>query len=109
MNGEAQQAWRPKKVFFYIQDMYLEPHFVIDISKVFEQKMESILAYGSQFFSKDGAPKTYISSDEYVNMIKYRHALMGKKIGASYGEGFVLGESHLGLHDFTNLCIPELV
>lgn len=109
LNGEAQQAWRPKKVFFYIQDMYLEPHFVIDISKVFEQKMESILAYGSQFFSKDGGPKTYISSDEYVNMIKYRHALMGKKIGASYGEGFVLGESHLGLHDFTNLCIPELV
>nr|MBP6625303.1 bacillithiol biosynthesis deacetylase BshB1 [Chitinophagaceae bacterium] len=108
LNGEQQQAWRPKKVFFYIQDMYLEPHFILDISAVFEQKMQSIQAYSSQFYSDtlDG-PKTYISSAEYLNMVKYRNMLMGKKIGAAYGEGYVLGESHLGLQNFNNLVLPE--
>lgn len=110
LDGQVQAAWRPKKVFFYIQDMYLEPHFVLDISSVFEQKMQSIQAYASQFYSDtlDG-PKTYISSAEYLNMVKYRNMLMGKKIGTAYGEGYVLGESHLGLQNFNNLVLPELV
>jgi LmbE family N-acetylglucosaminyl deacetylase len=43
--GKAQQEWRPKYVFNFIQDTYLSPNFVIDISDVMEQKLEAIKAY----------------------------------------------------------------
>jgi len=108
-NGETQKAWRPKKIFNYIQDRHLEPDFVIDISAVWETKKESILAYRTQFFSSDiDGPNTYISSPEYLNSIEYRNVMMGKKIGVKYGEGFTCTHSHLGLKDFSNLVFPSI-
>lgn len=107
-NGIEQLHWRPKKVFYYMQDFYLEPDFIIDISAEMEVKMNSIKAYATQFSSSDGNdPKTYISSEEYLNTVKYRNRMMGKKIGAEYGEGFLLAEAHLGLKNFEGLVIPE--
>jgi N-acetylglucosamine malate deacetylase 1 len=110
LDGNQQIHWRPKKVFNYIQDLYIEPHFIIDISSVFELKMASIKAYESQFFSKslDG-PVTYISTAEFLNTIEYRCRLMGKKIGVQYGEGFLSLSNHLGLKDFSAILLPDLV
>lgn len=108
-NGEPQKAWRPKKIFNYIQDRHVEPDFVIDISDVWKTKKESILAYRTQFFSSDiDGPSTYISSPEYLNSIEYRNVMMGKKIGVQYGEGFTSTHSHLGLKDFSNLVFPKI-
>lgn len=108
IDGQAQEAWRPKKVFNYIQDQYLEPDFVIDISANMEQKMQCILAFRSQFMedSIDG-PATYISNEEYTERVKYRNDLMGKKIGVKYGEGFLSGYSRLGLKSFDDLVLPQ--
>lgn len=109
LDGEKQIHWRPKRIFNYIQDQFLEPDFVIDISNEFEQKLESILAYTSQFNSTPGdGPQTYISSNEYLNTITYRNIMMGKKIGARYGEGFLSIQSQLGLKDFTGVILPSL-
>ncbi len=110
LDGEPQAPWRPKRIFNYIQDQYIEPDFIIDISAVFDIKVQSILAYSSQFFSKgEDGPKTYISTDEYLNTVKYRNVMMGKKIGVQYGEGFLSCQSHLGLNDFSSLVMPEFV
>ena len=110
IDGIKQAPWRPKKVFNYIQDQYLEPDFVIDISSVFEFKLKSIQAYSSQFKAKAGdGPMTYISTDEYLNMVTYRNIMMGKKIGAKFGEGFLSISSTIGLKDFSNIILPELV
>ncbi len=107
LDGVNQQPWRPKKVFNYIQDQYLEPDFVIDISDVISQKMDCILAFRSQFMedSLDG-PATYISNEEYTARVKYRNDLMGKKIGIKYGEGFISAYSQLGLKSFDELVLP---
>ena len=48
-NGTVQAAWKPKYVLNYIQDRFLQPNFVIDITDVFEQKLEAIKAYATQF------------------------------------------------------------
>ncbi|MEO6541983.1 MAG: bacillithiol biosynthesis deacetylase BshB1, partial [Ferruginibacter sp.] len=48
-DGIEQGAWRPKYVFRYIQDRMLQPDFVIDITDVFEKKIEAIKAYKTQF------------------------------------------------------------
>ena len=50
IDGEKQDAWRPKLVYHYIQWKNIEPDFVVDITGFTDKKIESILAYGSQFY-----------------------------------------------------------
>ena len=90
--GKAQEHWRPKYVFHYIQDRYYTPSFVYDITPVFDRKIEAIKAYASQFFSteyKENEPQTYISTPEFLNSIIGRLQMFGKMIGVPYAEGFI--------------------
>ncbi len=104
--GKPQDAWRPKRVFHMIQDRVLEPSFVVDISDVFEKKMESILCYKSQFTNAESSePETYISSNQFMTTIISRDTLMGKRIGVAHGEGFVC-ENTPGIKDLDQLILP---
>lgn len=107
-DGEAQAAWRPKRVFHMIQDRFAEPAFVVDISDTQEQKMDAIRAYKSQFHNEGSSePMTYIASQDFLKNIEYRAALLGKRIGAKYGEGF-LCENVPGIDDLDQLSYPEM-
>jgi len=89
-DGDAQGAWRPKYVFNYIQDRYLKPDFVMDISASFEQKMKSILCYTTQFNTTDkNEPQTYISNPDFMDVIRSRALMFGKRIGVQYAEGYI--------------------
>lgn len=82
-------AWRPAQVYHYIQDRYLEPDFVVDISANWNQKEAAIRAFKSQFFDPSSSePASYISSPDFLNFIQARAMEMGHKIGVKYGEGF---------------------
>ena len=108
-DGTAQQAWRPKKVFHYIQDRFTEPNLVVDISESFELKMEAIKCFKTQFFNDDsGDPQTYISAPGFLNKIRNRASQLGQRIGVKYGEGFHI-ESHLGISDLDRLIYTDLV
>ena len=98
--GNLQEAWRPYYVFHYIQDRYLQPSFVIDITSSFEKKMEAVRCYTTQF-SATGSndPQTYISSPQFIESVKARALMFGKRIGVGYAEGFV-SEKILGLNSF---------
>src|SRR5215203_5205133 len=48
-HGREQEKWRPKYLFHYIQDRFYEPDLIVDISDVWEQRMESVKAYRTQF------------------------------------------------------------
>jgi len=88
-NGVPQEAWRPKFVYHYIQDRYIKPDFVVDITPFFDKKIEAIRAFKSQFFDPSNAsPNTYISSPEFLDFIRARAEEMGHSIGVKYGEGF---------------------
>ncbi len=88
-NGEKQTEWRPKQVFHYIQDRYLEPDFVVDITEHWPTKEAAIRAFRSQFFDPNSIePASYISSPEFLHFIEARAREMGHKIGVTYGEGF---------------------
>ena len=104
--GRPQEAWRPKYVFHYIQDRYLEPNFVVDISNVFEERMKAIAAYTTQFYSKqmegDDTPQSYISTPEFLESVIARARMMGKRIGVKFGEGFVT-EKVIGIRNFDAL------
>jgi bacillithiol biosynthesis deacetylase BshB1 len=103
-----QKAWRPKRVFHMIQDRMQEPAFIVDISDCFEQKMEAISCYKSQFHDPtSNEPVTYIATQDFLEQIRYRAALLGKRIGAKYGEGFV-SENVPGIDDLDALLYPEI-
>jgi bacillithiol biosynthesis deacetylase BshB1 len=93
LDGMAQEAWRPKYVFHYIQDRYLKPDFVFDISAYMEQKIKVIQAYHTQFHSPQtrnhDEPVTYISSPDFLDTINARALMLGKRIGVRYAEGYI--------------------
>ena len=88
--GQMQEAWRPKMVLHFIQDRYIEPDIIVDVTPFWEKKMESIYAYRSQFFNPDWKeePQTYISSPEFTAVVEGRAREYGKSIGVKYAEGF---------------------
>ena len=101
--GNIQQPWKPKYVFNYIQDRYLQPDFVYDITAVMDKKIEAIKAYGTQFNSPDNAePQTYISTPDFLDSIIYRAKMMGKMVGVQYAEGFI-SEKMVGISGFDTL------
>lgn len=90
-DGNPQEAWRPKTVFHYIQDVHLTPDFVIDISPYFNQKMDAIMAFGSQFFNpaqQTGEPQTPISSKSFMMALQGKNSVFARSIGTEYAEGF---------------------
>ena len=108
LDGVAQKAWRPKRVFHMIQDRMLAPDFLVDISSVFGKKMEAIKCYKSQFHDPaSNEPATYIATQDFLEQIKYRDALMGKRIGTKYAEGFVSLNTP-GIDDLDSLLLPEI-
>lgn len=89
LDGVIQQAWRPRLVLQYIQDTYIKPDIIVDISAQMEQKIEAIRAFKTQFDSPDESePQTYISTPAFLQAVIARAREMGKNIDAEYGEGF---------------------
>lgn len=108
-NGTRQEPWRPKYVFHFIQDRFREPDLIIDITDVFEQRMEAIKAYTTQFYNpgnEDDGPQTYISTPDFLESIIARARMIGKKIGVKYAEGFNT-EKRIGLKNFDALIKVE--
>ncbi|MCA6449018.1 MAG: bacillithiol biosynthesis deacetylase BshB1 [Chitinophagaceae bacterium] len=88
-DGQLQEVWKPAYVFHYIQDRFIAPSFVVDITPFMDKKMEAVLAYSTQFFNPDlNEPQTYISSSQFLETVKARALMMGKRIGVGYAEGF---------------------
>lgn len=103
LDGENQTAWRPKVVYHYIQWKNLEPDFVVDISEFMDVKMESILAYSSQFYNPNtNEPESPISSKNFLDSVKYRAQDLGRIVGVDYAEGFTV-ERYLTVNSLSDL------
>ncbi len=101
--GLVQDKWRPKAVYNYIQDFYIKPDFVIDISDVVDEKVQSILAYKTQFYNPESAePETPISSKAFLDFLYSRWRDMGRPAGYEYAEGFTV-ERITGVKDLFQL------
>ncbi len=87
--GKIQEAWRPKALYHYIQSLFIEPDFVVDITESWDTKINSVKAFKTQFFDPSSSePQTYISSPEFLRMVESRAIELGHAIGVKYGEGF---------------------
>ncbi|PKP43122.1 MAG: bacillithiol biosynthesis deacetylase BshB1 [Bacteroidetes bacterium HGW-Bacteroidetes-12] len=101
--GQFQQHWRPKVVYHYIQDRYLKPDFVVDVTDFVDKKMEAINAYSSQFYNPESKePETPLTSKLFMDFVKARMITLGREAGFDFAEGFV-AERFIGVEDITAL------
>ena len=102
-NDIEQAAWRPKALYHYIQDYHIEPDFVIDVSDHWDQKIEAIMAFSSQFYNPESNEKeTPISSKSFLDFLGARARTIGRPINAEYAEGFTRTR-YLGVNDLFDL------
>ena len=75
-DGLPQKRWRPKHLLHYIQDRFYEPDLIVDISDVFEQRMEAVKAYGTQFHA---SPESSKGVQTYIQHLTFmRHWYQGR-------------------------------
>lgn len=87
--GIQQTEWRPKHVYHYIQWQNLKPDFIVEVNDFIQTKVESVMAYKSQFYDPHSEePVSPIATRNFLESITYRARDLGRLIGAEYGEGF---------------------
>ncbi|MCU0467988.1 MAG: bacillithiol biosynthesis deacetylase BshB1 [Arcicella sp.] len=102
-DDSKQKEWRPKNVYHYIQDRYISPDFVVDISEFWDKKEASIRAFRSQFYDPNSTePNSYLSSPAFLKFVEARNREMGHAIGVEFGEGFT-SYKKLGISNLSNL------
>jgi bacillithiol biosynthesis deacetylase BshB1 len=103
LEGLPQVVWRPKFVYHYIQNNYIQPDFIVDVSEFWDIKIASIMAFKSQFFNPDSQePASFISSPEFLPFIESRAREFGHQILTKYGEGFTV-ERFIGVSNLFDL------
>jgi bacillithiol biosynthesis deacetylase BshB1 len=92
--GTAQEAYRPRKIFYYMQSYAFEPSFIVDITDTFETKMKAVRAFDTQFHNPNSKePETFISQPRFIKYIESRAEFYGFQIGRDYGEPFFSEEA----------------
>jgi N-acetylglucosamine malate deacetylase 1 len=103
LNGKDQEHWRPKAVYNYIQDNYIHPDFVVDITPFIDVKQQAIMAFASQFYDpKSKEPETPISTKDFLEHVNSKMTMWGRSIGARYAEGFTVNRCP-GVNDLFDL------
>ena len=103
LNEKKQLPHRPNAIYHYIQDRWIDPQIIVDISDHFETKTKAVLAYKSQFYDPNSKePSTPISSKEFLDTLTAKAQLMGRTINSKYGEGFTV-ETPLGVNNLLDL------
>jgi bacillithiol biosynthesis deacetylase BshB1 len=89
----AQEAYRPKKLFYFMQTYSFEPTFIVDVSDYFEMKMKAVKVFETQFYNpKSKEPETFISQPDFLSFIEARAKVYGFQIGKKFGEPFYCEE-----------------
>lgn len=102
-DGHAQEAWRPTHVLHAIQDRYIDPDIVVDITPFWERKMEALRCFRSQFHDpRSTEPESPIARADFLPFLEGRAREMGRLIMSTFGEGFT-SVRPLGIRDLTTL------
>ena len=102
-HGKSQKPFRPNAVYHYIQDRWIDPDFVVDVTEEFEDKMNAVMCFKSQFYDPNSKePNTPISSKEFLSSLESKALLCGRIIGVKYGEGFTKSRA-IGVQNLLDL------
>ena len=93
MGGEAHRPFKLLYALAYREDP-VKPTFVVDISDVFETKMQAIRCYASQFDGAKAAGEIFPTGQDLYELIRVQSAHYGSLIRRPYGEPFYTAETH---------------
>jgi bacillithiol biosynthesis deacetylase BshB1 len=85
---------RPNRVIYYLLPHKVPPSFIVDISELYEGKMQAVQAYRSQLH--DGSshdPGVIINQPGFLGKIESKLRYYGTLIDADYGEPFYVREA----------------
>jgi N-acetylglucosamine malate deacetylase 1 len=104
----AGEPHRPKKILYSAMYAEVRPSFSVDISAVFDKKLEAIMCFASQFSGdlKDIA-ELYPAWGRLVDQITTQCKYFGHSIGVTYAEPYVVKES-LAIDDIVNMPVASI-
>ncbi len=89
VRGRSQDPFRPRAYYHFMQWFEFPPSFIIDVTAEFDQRMETMRAYRSQFHDPASREReTILSTPEFLEMIRTKLEYYGDRIGRKYGEPF---------------------
>lgn len=99
----GQDVWRPKALYHYVQDRYLNPDFVVDVTPFVDKKLEAIQCFSSQFYNPNSKePHTPISSESFLDFVKAKMRVYGRPVNADFAEAFTVDRT-IGVEDLFSL------
>ncbi len=107
--GKGVEAHRPYKLLYalaYREDP-VKPTFVVDISDVFDLKIEAIRCYASQFTGAKAAGEIHPTGQDLYELIRVQSAHYGSLIRRRYGEPFYTAET-LEVEDVLKLGVQSI-
>lgn len=101
-------AWRPFKVIHSLsfREDFDKPTFVVDVSAVFEKKLEAIACYASQFEGAIQAGEVYPTGAPLIERVRQQGAHYGSLIRCLYGEPYLTPET-MRVDDVTTLDVSS--
>lgn len=102
-DGKAQEAWRPVSVLHAVQDHWVAPGLIVDITPYWERKKEALRCFASQFHDPASTePESPIANPDFMPFLEGRHRQLGRLIGTTFAEGFTCGRPP-GVNDLMDL------
>lgn len=99
LDGARQTPFRPRAYYSFMQWYEFAPSFVVDISEEYEQRMNAVRAFRSQFHDPtSNEPETVLTSPDFIEMLRTRYEYYGDRIGKKYGEPF-FSHAMVGVQD----------
>jgi bacillithiol biosynthesis deacetylase BshB1 len=87
--GRAQEPFRPRAYYYYMQWQEFEPSFIVDVTAQYDRRLQVVKAYRSQFYDPaNNESETILSTPDFMDRIRTRLEYYGDKIGTTYGEPF---------------------
>jgi N-acetylglucosamine malate deacetylase 1 len=106
---ELGPAFRPFKIAYtpgVTEPTEIAPSFVVDITAVWDTKMEAIRAFASQFTPEPGETVS-LPFDRFQHAVEVHARRQGQRIAVNFGEAFVTRET-LQVDDLVSLRVPSI-
>lgn len=102
-NGKDLEPWRPVTLLHAVQDRWIDPDVVVDITPYWAGKELALRCFASQFHDPASTePSSPISTPDFLPFLEGRSREMGRLLGVTYGEGFTAARP-FGVDDLTTL------
>jgi len=82
------ERFRPERVMYALYRTQRAPHLVVDVSAVWERRMQALQAHRSQIDPAAEGPQTYLTAPGFLAEVEARARAWGASIGATHGEAY---------------------